>query len=434
MKRLIIPILLLLSIFPMAAYATPIAPVYVLHINDQIDPATADYVIDSIKSAQDNAAQAVLIEMNTPGGLIQSMQKIVEAFFASPIPIIVYVTPDGATAGSAGTMITMAANVAAMAPASNIGSASPVSSSGGEVGGPTMKRKIFNFMAGYARTVAERRGRNGDWAAKAVTQAANITSKDALKYHVIDYIAKDRRTLLTELDGKVVTVAKDKKATLHTARAPLEDRSMAAAELFLHFLVNPFIVLLLTLLAMYGIIYELAHPGALIPGIVGAICIVLLLYSYSVIPVNAVGFALLVLAVALFVVDLWTPTHGALTLGGIISMFFGLMMLFRTSEGFLVPYWVLGIVTLTTAAFFTFAISLGVRALRNPYISGREGIIGHVGEARTDLQPSGKVFVDGTLWNATSVDGIIKKGEKVEVTQMEGLSLTVRKHLLSFKY
>ena len=203
---------------------------------------------------------------------------------------------------------------------------------------------------------------------------------------------------------------------------------MGAWESFLHYLCNPMVVLFLTLAATYGLIYELANPGSIFPGVIGSISIVLLLYSYSVLPVNVAGFVFIALAIGLFVIDLFTPTHGVLTVGGSISLFFGLMMLFRASEGFMVPIWLLGFVTLLTAAFFAFVIGLGIRALKNPYVSGREGVVGHMGEARTDLTPTGKVFVDGSLWTATSTEGDIPAGEQVEVTQMRGLKLRVRRH------
>lgn len=430
MRRCLIPILLLLFVIATSAQAAKLAPVHVLHVEGQIDPAVAGYIKDGIENAVDDGAQAVLVVLDTPGGSINTMQDIVKAFFASELPIIVYVAPDGATAGSAGTLITMAADIAAMAPASNIGSASPVSGTPGEEGKEmpsTMKKKVFNFMAKYARSVAEKRGRNGDWAEKAVREAANLTSKDALKNNVIDYVAKSVPDLMRQVDGRKVELSTGKTVTLHTARAPLKDVPMGAWDTFLHYLSAPMVALFLTMAAMYGIIYELANPGSIFPGVVGAISIILLLYSFSVIPVNAAGFAFIMLAILLFVVDLFAPTHGVLSVGGVVSMFFGLMMLFRASEGFMVSYWVLGAVALLTGGFFVFIISLGVRAMRNPYVSSKEGVVGHVGEARTDLNPTGKVFVDGSLWTATSEGGTITAGEKVEVTEMTGLRLRVRK-------
>lgn len=430
MKRYSVLVLIFVLIFAGIANAYAIAPVHLLKIDGQIDPAVADYIKGGIDDAKEDGAQAVLIVMDTPGGLMTSMQNIVKTFFASKVPVIIFVSPDGATAASAGTFIAIAADIAAMAPVSNIGSASPVNSSpsgGTEEIGPTMKRKVENFAVQYARSIAEKRGRNEDWAEKAVLKAANIKSTTALKMNLIDYIAENNHDLLNKIDGRSIKLATGKTVTLHTAGAPIEERPMGGWETFLHYLSNPYIVLFLSMAAMYGIIFELSNPGAIFPGVIGALSVIMLLYSYSVIPVNAAGFAFIVLAIILFIVDIYAPTHGVLSFGGAVSLFFGLMMLFRSTEGFMVDWWVLAAVTVLTAGFFIFVISLGIKALKKPYISGRNGVVGHIGEARTDLEPTGKIFIDGALWTATSDSEPIKKGEKVEVLRMDGLRLTVRK-------
>lgn len=430
MKRSIILITILLFLLPLAAHSARVAPIYVLHIDGQIDPAIADYISDGIHDAQSSGAQAVLIVMDTPGGLISSMQKIVKSFFAAKIPVIVYVSPSGAWAASAGALITMAANVAAMSPGSSIGAATPVNispSGESEKTDETLKRKQVNYTSEYARSIAEKRGRNADWAASAVREAATLTSSAALKKNVIDYVAEDTPQLMKMIDGRKIKTD-GTTITLRTAGAPLKEMPMGMMDSFLHFLSSPYVTLLLTMIAMYGIIYELASPGAIFPGVLGSIAALLLLYSYSVVPVNTVGFAFIGLAIALFLIDVFAPTHGVLSTGGVVSLFLGLMMLFRSSEGFMVSLWVLIAVTLVTGAFFFFVISLGVRAMRRPYVSGREGVVGHVGEAKTDLDPAGKIFVDGSLWSATSESGVISKGEQVDVVSMTGLKLTVRKH------
>ena len=422
---LLIPIFLLVS-----SQAGGPPPVIQLYIVDQIDPVTADYITEGIAQAQ-NRAQAVLILMDTPGGLLTSTQKIIQAILASEVPIIVYVYPNGATAASAGALITMVAHVAAMSPVSNIGSATPVAlSPSGEVEkiGKSMERKIVNDLAAKARSIAKERGRNVEWAEKAVREASNLTSKEALNKNVIDLIANSVPDLMRKLDGRRVKVANDKFVTLRTRSAPIEDQPMGPWEKFLHYLSNPMVVLFLTLAATYGLIYEIANPGSIFPGVVGTIAIILLLYSYSVLPVNVAGFVFIILAIAMFLIDLFTPTHGVLTVGGAVSLFLGLIMLFRSAEGFMVPLWLLGFVTLLTAGFFAFVVGLGVRALKNPYLSGREGVVGHIGEARTDLDPTGKVFVDGSLWTATSIDGKISKGEPVIVKEMHGLKLKVSRY------
>ncbi|MCE5323389.1 nodulation protein NfeD [bacterium] len=430
MKRSIILITILLFLFPLAAHAAKVAPIYVLHLDGQIDPAVADYISDGIDRAQSEGAQAVLIVMDTPGGLLSSMQKIVKSFFAAKIPVIVYVSPSGAWAASAGALITMAADVAAMSPGSSIGAATPVSispSGEAEKTDETLKRKQVNYTSEYARSIAEKRGRNADWAASAVREAATLTASAALKKNVIDYVAEDTPQLMKKIDGRKVKTG-GAIVTLHTADAPLKEMPMGMLDSFLHFLSNPYVTLFLTMIAMYGIIYELANPGAIFPGVLGSIAVLLLLYSYSVVPVNTAGFAFIGLAIVLFMIDLFTPTHGVLSVGGVVSLFFGLMMLFRSSEGFMVSLWVLIAVALVTGAFFFFVISLGIRAMRRPYVSGREGVVGHIGEARTDLDPTGEIFVDGSLWSATSEHGVISKGESVYVVSMSGLKLTVRKH------
>jgi membrane-bound serine protease (ClpP class) len=430
MRWCIALVFILFLCLPMAANAAKVAPVHVLHIDGQIDPAIADYISDGIDRAQDENAQAVLIIMDTPGGLLTSTQKIIKAFFAAKIPIIVYVSPSGAWAASAGAIITLASNVAAMSPGSSIGAATPINiGSGGEVEktDETLKRKQINYTTEYARSIAEKRGRNADWAASAVKEAATLTASAALKKNVIDYVADSTPELMKKIDGRKVKT-KGTTVILRTAGAPLKEKPMGAMDSFLHFLSDPYVTLILTLIAMYGVIYELANPGSIFPGVLGSIAIILLLYSFSVVPVNTAGFAFIGLAILLFLVDLFAPTHGILTVGGIVSLFFGLTMLFRSAEGFMVSLWVIIAVTLVTGAFFFFVISLGVKALRRPYVSGREGVVGHVGEAKTELNPTGQIFVDGSLWVATSEEGIISKGEKVDVTAMSGLKLTVRKH------
>ncbi|MGQ9456179.1 MAG: NfeD family protein [Armatimonadota bacterium] len=417
-------------VFSVASVAESSAPVLQLYITGQIDPVTADYIASGISSAQ-GRAQAVVILMDTPGGLLTSTQKIIQSILASDIPVIVYVAPDGATAASAGALITMVAHIAAMSPVSNIGSATPVAlSPSGEVEklGKSMERKIVNDLAAKARSIAKERGRNVEWAEKAVREASNLTSKEALQKNVIDLIAKDVSDLLRKLHGRRIRVNEDRVVVLKTRDASLQDLPMTPWERFLHYLSNPMVVLFLTLAATYGLIYELANPGSIFPGVIGAISIVLLLYSYSVLPVNIAGLVFIVLGIAMFLIELFTPTHGVLTVGGAISLFLGLIMLFRATEGFMVPIWLLGFVTLLTAGFFAFVVGLGVRALKNPYLSAREGVVNHVGEAKTDLDPVGKVFVDGSLWTATSIEGKIAKGDLVEVVEMQGLKLKVRKH------
>lgn len=408
-----------------------VAPIFVLHIDGQIDPAMAHYISHGIKTAEDAAAQAVLITINTPGGLMSSMEKIIEAFYASTIPIIVYVSPENARAASAGGYITMAANIAAMAPHSRIGSLSPVAigpSGEEQKSSKTMQRKVLNDAVSEARGIASKRGRNADWAEKGVREAANINAEEAVKLNVVDLIANNDRDLMRKIDGRIVKMSTESSVTLHTAKAPFVDKPMGAWNTFLHYLSDPMVALILLLMATYGIIFELSNPGAILPGVVGGISVILLLYSFSVLPVNVAGFAFIALAIALFIADVYAPSHGVLSVGGVISLFFGLMMLFSSPRGPMISLWILALVALLTGGFFVFIVALGLRALRRPYIAGREGVVGHIGQARTDIDPAGSIFVDGALWSAVSESGAINKGEEVLVTQMDGLKLTVKKH------
>lgn len=432
MKRISIAAIALILLLPMYLSASSVAPVWVLHIDGEIDPAMANYISGGIKDAEDAAAQAVLIKMDTRGGLMTSMEDIIKAFYSARIPVIVYVSPENARAGSAGGYIAMAADIAAMAPHSRIGAMSPISSgpSGEEQKiSNTLQRKMFNDAVSEARGIAAKRHRNVDWAEKAVRDAAAVTAEEAVKLNVVDLIAASDRSLMKKLDGRKVKLAAGDTVTLHTARAPLADSPMGGWQTFLHYLSNPLVALLLMLMATYGIIFELSNPGAILPGVVGGISAILLLYSFSVIPINAAGFAFIALAIVLFLVDVYAPSHGVLSVGGVLSLFFGLMMLFKGPTGPMVPLWILAVVALITGAFFMFVVSLGIRALRKPYIAGKEGVVGHTGEARTDIDPTGKVFVNGTLWTATSESGPIDKGEKISVTAMSGLKLTVRKQI-----
>ncbi len=430
MKRTLILVVIIAGLLSGCCQAASVAPVWVLQIDGQIDPAMAGYISHGIKDAENAAAQAVLITMNTPGGLMSSMEEIIKAFYASNIPIIVYVSPENARAASAGGYIAMAADIAAMAPNSRIGSLSPVAMgpSGDEQKlSNTMQRKMVNDAVSEVRGIAKKRGRNADWAEKGVREAANVTAEEAVKLNVVDLLADNNRDLMRKLDGRKVKMSTGPTVVLHTAKAPLVEKPMSGWQTFLHYLSNPMIALLLLLMATYGIIFELSNPGAILPGVVGGISVILLLYSFSVLPINVAGFAFIALAIALFIADVYAPSHGILSVGGVISLFFGLMMLFSSPQGPMIPLWILGLVAILTGGFFVFIVALGLRALRRPYIAGREGVVGHIGQARTDLSPSGHIFVDGALWTATSESGTINKGEDVLVVAMDGLKLTVRR-------
>jgi membrane-bound serine protease (ClpP class) len=341
------------------------------------------------------------------------------------VPVVVYVAPSGATAGSAGCFITLAADVAAMAPATTIGAAHPVAmGSGGttEKLDDTMKQKLENYAASYIETIASKRQRNVEWAKASVTNSAALTAEKALELQVIEMIAPDLSDLLRQLDGREVNGRR-----LRTAGARLADFGMSTRERIFQALWRPEVMFILMLIAIYGIIGELSNPGAILPGVAGAVAVILLLYMGAVLPVNVAGLALIGLAVSLFVIDIFAPTHGLLTGGGIVAFFLGSLMLFETldpvyrlSLAFIIP------ATLLTAAFFIFVVGAGLRAQLRPVKVGRETLIGKVTAAVAPIDAqSGKVFVEGEYWNAVS-DEPVAAQEPVEIVAVEGLKLKVK--------
>ena len=400
-----------------------------INIDGAIGPATASYVSRSIEAAREQHVQCLIIQLNTPGGLLDSTQKIVQSFLGSPVPIVVYVAPTGATATSAGCFITLAANVAAMAPATTIGAAHPVSI-GGFGGGEekpdeTMKQKLENFSVSYMETIAGKRQRNVEWAKSAVKESASITAEKALQLKVIDLIATDMPDLLQKLNGRVVD-----GEPLKTAGAEVAEIRMSPAERVFQKLWRPEVMFILMLIAIYGIIGELSSPGAILPGVVGAIALILALYLAAILPVNVAGLVLIALAFALFIFDVYTPTHGVLTVGGIAAFLIGSLMLFnradplfRLSLGFIIP------ATLVTAAFFVFVIGKGLRAQLLPVKVGKETLIGRTVTALTPIDSrNGRIFVEGEYWNAIS-DAPIEKGEEAEITAVQGLTIKLKRKL-----
>jgi membrane-bound serine protease (ClpP class) len=346
-------------------------------------------------------------------------------FLASPVPIVVYVAPSGATAGSAGCFITLAADIAAMAPTTNIGAAHPVAMGSGateEKLDDTMKQKLENFATSYIETIAAKRQRNVEWAKSSVKESSAITAEKALETKVIEIIAENMADLLKQLDGREVNGRK-----LHTADAQVLELDVSVRERVFQMIWRPEIMFILMLIAIYGIIGELSNPGAVLPGVAGAIAVVLLLYMASILPVNVAGIALIVLAVALFIIDIFAPTHGILTAGGIVAFFLGSLMLFdtvapvyRLSIAFILPG------ALLTAAFFIFVVGAGLRAQFIPVKVGKEAMIGRVTMALTAIDGKrGKVFIEGEYWNAVS-DEAIAANQNVEIVSVEGLILRVK--------
>jgi len=397
-----------------------------IKIDGAIMPATADYVARAINLASDRHDDCLIIQLDTPGGLLDSTKDIVQDFYDSKIPVVVYVSPDTARAGSAGTFITMAADVAAMSPFARIGAAHPVSIGGlggsDESTNDVMGKKIENDTAGFIETIAKKRHRNVEWAISAVRDSKVITADEALEKKVVDLIADNVPDLLKKLDGRK---AGDK--TLSTADAAVFDIPMTARESFLQIMLHPGIMFALMLMVMYGIIGELSSPGAILPGVVGAIALILVLYMSAVFPVNIAGVALMLLAIGLFITDIFAPSHGILTAGGIIAFFLGALMLFdrsndafRLSLGYIIP------ATVITALFFIFIVGAGLRAQFGPAKTGKEVMVGQIVKALSPIDASGgRVFIEGENWRAVS-ETTVSAGEPVEIVSVEGLTLKVK--------
>ncbi len=417
---------LLLFVIPLAVNAAP-AHVHVLTIEGAIDAPMAQYIETGLSRAENANASAVIIEMNTPGGLSSATTQIVKAMLSSRVPVIVYVTPTTARAASAGTFITMAANIAVMSPGTRIGSAHPVITSPLQSGEDIMMKKVVNDSVSFIISIAKERGRNAEWAESAVRDAANLTAEDALKKNVIDAMAANRNELLKTIEGrKVTTTAGD--ITIRLKGAIIEEFPMPWTQAVLHFLTGGTIGVFLLTIAIFGFILELQSPGAILPGVVGTIAFVLFLYSVSELAVNWSGMLLIVLAIVFFILELKLPSHGVLTVGGIVSFFLGSVMVFGSgAPGMAAPIAVIIAATIAVSAFFIFLVGIGISALGKRVITGQEGMIGQIVIARTDIDPTGKVFVEGTWWTAKTDDKPILKGESVRITSMEGLTVTVVK-------
>jgi len=400
------------------------ADVGLIKIDGAIGPATASYISRALDVASESGDTCLVIELDTPGGALESTKEIIQKFFASSVPTVVYVYPEGAWAGSAGCFITLAADVAAMAPGTSIGAAHPVSMGPGgeESTSDVMKQKLENFASSYIASVAQKRGHNVEWAKSAVLTSQSLTASNALDMKVIDLIAKDLPDLLSQLDDREVN-----GKALKTADATVVEIPMTTRERVLQILSHPELMLIFMLVAIYGIIGELSNPGAILPGVVGAIALILVLYMSTILPVNVAGLALMGLALVLFIVDIYAPTHGVLTIGGIVAFFLGALMLFnrgnpafRISLAYIIP------ATLVTAAFFFFVVGAGVRAQFLPARVGRETLLGQTVPAQTRIDTaSGKVFVEGEYWNAVS-EAPIEEGHPVEIIGINGLTLKVR--------
>lgn len=427
MKKYVFVSILFLSflVIGMPGYSEEKAPVFVAEVEGIINPATAKFIIESIDQAVKEGGQCLIIELDTPGGLMDSMRNIVKKILTSPIPIIVYVGPSGARAASAGVFITMSANIAAMAPSTHIGAAHPVSLGEGKES-KTMSEKIVNDTVSYIKTIAKTRGKNVEWAENAVRKSVSITEDEALKLNVIDLISPDLQDLLAKIDGRVVKFDGVTR-TLSTKGVQPRSIKMSWRYRLLDTISNPTIAYILLMLGIYGVFFELSNPGAILPGVVGGIFLILAFYALQMLPVNFAGLALILFAIILFIAEIKVVSHGLLAVGGVISLFLGSMMLFENPTEYMrVSLSVIIPAVLVSAGFFIFAVTKAIRARLTKPTTGMEGLIEEIGTASTPIAPEGKISIHGEFWNATS-DQKIEAGEKVRVIGVMNLKLKVKK-------
>lgn len=390
-----------------------------------INPVAAEYLHDALDSAQVGGAQALIVRLDTPGGLDTSMRVIIKDLTSATIPVVVYVSPSGGRAASAGVFITMAAHIAAMAPGTNIGAAHPVAMGGGEMD-KTMKEKVENDSVAYIKSIAEQRGRNVAWAEDAVRKSASVTEREALKLKIIDLVAEDLRDLLKQLDRRPVTLASGPTGFPPTDGVTVREYPMSLRLELLKALSDPNIAYLLMTIGTIGLLAELYNPGAILPGIVGAISLILAFYSFQSLPVNYAGVLLVILGIVFFILEATVTSYGLLAIGGITSMVLGSVMLIKTDAEFLQLSWGMIVPVVAFAAVCTLLIvGMALRALRRQPTTGREGMVGTIGVAKTPLTPQGQLSIHGELWQAVS-EQPLQPGEEAEVTRVEGLTLYVR--------
>jgi len=417
-------LLLVILILPVFASEKLNAEIIVINVEVVVNPVMSEFITKSIDAAEKEKANVLVIELDTPGGLDTSMRSIIKKIIASEVPVVVYVSPSGARAASAGVFITIAAHVAAMAPGTNIGAAHPVG-----VGGKmdkTMAEKAVNDASAYIKSLAEKRGRNSEWAEKAVRESVSVTEEEALKLNIIDFVAPVIKSLLAVIDQREVQTSTGKH-TIQTKGINISYKKMGLRHKILDIISDPNIAYLLMLLGMYGIFFELTNPGVVLPGVLGALALILALYSFQTLPVNYAGLLLIFLAIVLFILEIKITSYGMLTIGGLVSMTIGSIMLFDSP----LPFFQLSLkvilpAVIITTLFFSLTVYLAVKAYRRKPVTGTEGLIGLEGEARTDIYQKGQVFVHGEIWQAWS-DEPVRAGERIIVEKMENLKLKVKK-------
>ena len=426
-----------------AAEAAPAAaaPVFVLRVDGAIGPATAEQTRRALERAAAAGAQLVVLQLDTPGGLDTAMRSIIKDILASPVPVAAYVAPSGARAASAGTYILYAAHIAAMAPATNLGAATPVeigmpglgggappqgAASSAERGHDAMSAKRVNDAAAYIRGLAQLRGRDGTWAEEAVRDAVSLPARDALARKVIDVVATDTKELLHRVDGLEVRLGDGRSVTLATAQAPVVQLEPGWRDRLLSVVSDPSLALVLMMIGIYGLLFEFMNPGFVAPGVIGGVCLLLAMWGLQMLPVNYAGLALILLGIALFVAEAFVPSFGVLGLGGVAALGFGALLLFdRDVPGLAIPLPVIGTVTLLSAAIVIGVASMAVRARRRPQVTGMARLVGVAGEVLEFGDGVGWALVEGERWQIRARDGL-RAGQRVRVTRVDGLTLEVR--------
>ncbi len=428
MSHAAIPLVALLSGLIMSGTQAPAAqkpPVFdVITVNAAITPPIAEYILQSIDESAKSNAEGLIIRLDTPGGLDLAMRDIAKGVLNAPVPVIVYVSPSGARAASAGVIITVAAHIAAMAPGTNIGAAHPVGLGIGGGMDKTMSQKVENDAVAYVRGIAGKRGRSEEWVEKAVRKSESITAEEALRLRVVDFVTTDLNQLLVQIGGREVSIASGKKV-LRTKDAVLNDKQMGFRPKVLSALSDPNIAYILLLVGLAGLYFELSNPGVIFPGVIGGISLIMAFFAMQTLPVNYAGVALILFSIILFIAEIKVISHGVLAVGGIVSLVIGSLMLFQTTDPALRISWGVLIPAVTvTSLFFIAVIAIAVKAQLRPRQGGQEGMQGEEGTAITDIHAAGKVLIHGEQWNATS-DAPITRGDKIRVIRVDHLKVKV---------